>query len=83
MPGEFTLIDRIQARATARADVALGIGDDAALLRVPDGQLLAVSTDTLVGRLAASKTLTRPCRAVSVGPWRRDVWPGCHQSSET
>ena len=48
MPGEFTLIDRIQARATARADVALGIGDDAALLRVPDGQLLAVSTDTLV-----------------------------------
>src|SRR5688572_28356554 len=48
MPGEFTLIDRIQARATARADVALGIGDGAALLRVPDGQLLAVSTDTLV-----------------------------------
>jgi thiamine-monophosphate kinase len=46
--GEFTLIDRIKARATLRDDVALGIGDDAALLRVPPGQLLAVSTDTLV-----------------------------------
>jgi thiamine-monophosphate kinase len=45
---EFTLIDRIKARATLRDDVALGIGDDAALLRVPPGQLLAVSTDTLV-----------------------------------
>jgi thiamine-monophosphate kinase len=45
---EFSLIDRIKARATARADVALGIGDDAALLRVPAGQLLAVSTDTLL-----------------------------------
>jgi len=48
MTSEFTLIDRIKARAATRADVALGIGDDAALLRVPAGQLLAVSTDTLV-----------------------------------
>jgi thiamine-monophosphate kinase len=48
MPGEFTLIDRIKARAATRGDVALGIGDDAALLRVPAGQLLAVSTDTLL-----------------------------------
>jgi thiamine-monophosphate kinase len=46
--GEFSLIDRIRARARTRDDVALGIGDDAALLRVPTGQLLAVSTDTLV-----------------------------------
>jgi thiamine-monophosphate kinase len=46
--GEFSLIDRIRARACTRDDVALGIGDDAALLRVPTGQLLAVSTDTLV-----------------------------------
>jgi thiamine-monophosphate kinase len=45
---EFSLIDRIRARAPSRDDVALGIGDDAALLRVPAGQLLAVSTDTLV-----------------------------------
>ena len=31
-----------------RADVALGIGDDCALLRCPLGQELAVSIDTLV-----------------------------------
>lgn len=46
---EFDLIDRIRKRCNvARADVRLGIGDDAALLAVPAGQLLAVSADTLV-----------------------------------
>lgn len=46
---EFELIDLIRARcAIARDDVKLGIGDDAALLAVPAGQLLAVSTDTLI-----------------------------------
>ena len=46
---EFDLIDLIRARcALAREDVRLGIGDDAALLAVPAGQALAVSTDTLV-----------------------------------
>jgi thiamine-monophosphate kinase len=46
--GEFDLIERIRARAASREDVLLGIGDDAALLRVPAGQALAVSTDTLI-----------------------------------
>jgi thiamine-monophosphate kinase len=46
--GEFPLIERIRARARKREDVLLGIGDDAALLRVPDGHDLALSTDTLV-----------------------------------
>ncbi len=46
---EFDLIDLIRSRcAHKRADVRLGIGDDAALLAVPIGQLLAVSTDTLI-----------------------------------
>jgi len=46
---EFALIDLIRARcAVVREDVRLGIGDDAALLAVPAGQTLAVSTDTLV-----------------------------------
>jgi thiamine-monophosphate kinase len=46
---EFALIDLIRARcAIAREDVRLGIGDDAAVLMVPAGQALAVSTDTLV-----------------------------------
>jgi thiamine-monophosphate kinase len=45
---EFDLIDRIRRRAaTTRSDVLLGIGDDAALLQVPAGLALAVSTDTL------------------------------------
>ncbi|MFS8063286.1 MAG: thiamine-phosphate kinase [Luteimonas sp.] len=44
---EFDLIARIRARAATRDDVILGIGDDAALLRVPPGRLLVIATDTL------------------------------------
>ena len=44
---EFDLIARIRARAGTRDDVLLGIGDDAAILRVPAGHDLVVSTDTL------------------------------------
>ena len=48
---EFDLIARIRARVAAaghaRQDVVLGIGDDAALLRVPPDRLLVVATDTL------------------------------------
>lgn len=46
---EFDLIDRLRARAGARADVVLGIGDDAALLAPPPGEQLAVTADTLNG----------------------------------
>jgi len=49
MSGEFDLIRKHFRTATAaRGDVALGIGDDCALLEVPPGQQLAVSLDTLV-----------------------------------
>jgi thiamine-monophosphate kinase len=48
MADEFALIERIRARAASRADVVLGIGDDAALLQVPAGHELVLSTDTLV-----------------------------------
>src|SRR5690349_9916951 len=48
MPAEFDLIERIRSRVQSRADVVLGIGDDAALLKVPEGQQLVVSTDTLI-----------------------------------
>ena len=44
---EFDLIARIRARAARRDDVVLGIGDDAALLRMPADRLLVVATDTL------------------------------------
>lgn len=46
---ESEIIRRIAARgARDRADVALGIGDDAAILRVPAGHDLVVSTDSVV-----------------------------------
>jgi thiamine-monophosphate kinase len=44
---EFDLIARIHARAASRGDVVLGIGDDAAILRVPPGRDLVVAMDTL------------------------------------
>lgn len=44
---EFGLIERIARRTRARRDVVLGIGDDAALLQPPPGQVLAVTADTL------------------------------------
>jgi thiamine-monophosphate kinase len=46
---EFDLIEIIRARCSvARADVHLGIGDDAAILAPPPGHDLVVSTDTLI-----------------------------------
>lgn len=46
---EFELIRRFFAtQAVRREDVALGIGDDAALLRVPPGMELAATVDSLV-----------------------------------
>lgn len=45
--GEFDLIARIRARCAPRGDVALGIGDDAALLQPPAGMQLAIAMDTL------------------------------------
>ncbi len=46
---EFELIDRYFSRlGAARTDVMLGVGDDAALLRLPADAELAASVDTLV-----------------------------------
>ena len=49
--GEFALIDRIERavrRSGSQRGVVLGIGDDAALLRLRAGEDLAVSTDAVV-----------------------------------
>ncbi|MSQ60484.1 MAG: thiamine-phosphate kinase [Betaproteobacteria bacterium] len=46
MISEFGLIQRYFTRAAPTAD--LGVGDDAALLRIPEGHQLVVSTDMLV-----------------------------------
>ncbi len=46
---EFALIDRFFRKAGAmRADVQLGVGDDAALLQCPPGAQLVAAIDTLV-----------------------------------
>lgn len=44
---EFDLIARIRERVSSRADVRLGIGDDAAVLQVPADRRLVVAMDTL------------------------------------
>jgi thiamine-monophosphate kinase len=46
---EFDIIEQVfRARATSGTGVICGIGDDAAVLAVPPGEQLVVSTDTLV-----------------------------------
>jgi len=50
--GEFELIEKFFATQTKqRNDVALGIGDDAAIVTIPDGQQLVITTDTLVAEV--------------------------------
>ena len=45
---EFALIERyFRSCGTQRADVTLGVGDDAALLRSPAGSELVAAVDTL------------------------------------
>ena len=64
--GEFELIRHyFAAAACARVggDVVLGIGDDCALLALPAGEELAVSTDTLV----AGVHFPDPCDAYLLG----------------
>ena len=47
MTSEFDLIAHLRQRAASRDDVRLGIGDDAAILRIPAGHDLVVAMDTL------------------------------------
>lgn len=55
---EFALIRRYFASGgAARGDVVLGIGDDAAVLRVPEGHELVVTTDNLVAGVHFPVTL--------------------------
>jgi len=49
MPDEFGLIKRyFSACGAASGDTLLGVGDDCALLQPPAGEVLAVTTDTLL-----------------------------------
>lgn len=64
--GEFPLISRIAAAARAAGvapatgQIALGIGDDAALLAVPQGHQLAATTDFLVEEIHFRREWTGP-----------------------
>ncbi|MBS0379781.1 MAG: thiamine-phosphate kinase [Proteobacteria bacterium] len=60
---ETSLIERLRGAGAARSDVALGIGDDAAVLTVPPDQQLVVSTDTLVSGVH----FPEGCPAASIG----------------
>jgi thiamine-monophosphate kinase len=72
--GEFDLIDRYfrvpaLASTAVRADVTLGIGDDAAVVTLPPGQQLVAALDTLVeGRhfLAGTSAQSLGHRALAV-----------------
>jgi thiamine-monophosphate kinase len=46
--GEFELIAKYFSRSSSRGDVLLGIGDDAAVLRVPENRRLVAAVDTIV-----------------------------------
>lgn len=46
--GEFELIERFFTSSVKRPDVQLGIGDDAAVINLPENQQLVVTSDTLV-----------------------------------
>lgn len=49
MAGEFELIERyFTGRGALRDDVALGVGDDGAVLDIPPGQQLVAAADTIV-----------------------------------
>ena len=48
MPSEFQLISQYFGRQSHHDGVMLGIGDDAALLQVPTGEVLVATTDTFI-----------------------------------
>lgn len=48
MLSEFSLIDRFFKKQAQNAQIRLGIGDDCALISIPQGYELAVTTDTMV-----------------------------------
>lgn len=63
---EFDLIRRLIAEAPiARGDVVVGPGDDSAVLAVPDGHELVLTTDTLV----AGRHFPRDTAAADIG-WK-------------
>jgi len=68
-PGEFNLIKKYFLSPSHRKDVSLGIGDDCAIVSVPTGKQLAITTDTLIdGVHFSTKTSAEDiaCKAIAV-----------------
>jgi thiamine-monophosphate kinase len=58
LSGEFAAIDRVARAAGPLAPPEVGIGDDAAVVRGPDGGWLLLAADTVVAGVHADLTLT-------------------------
>ena len=57
--GEFALIDKLTAKFSAKQSSTLkGVGDDAAIIDAGDGEVLVVSTDSLLEGVEAPTLLT-------------------------
>ena len=75
--GEFELIRNFFAAAPCAQGgegVALGIGDDCALLDVPFGEQLAISTDTLVAGVHFADPCDPFCSVSVRWQWRPVIW---------
>ncbi len=66
MIGEFEIIERYFTRKTADQDVLIGVGDDAAVIRI-DG-LAAITVDTLVVGRHFPDGMASICSAIA--SWR-------------
>ena len=67
--GEFNLINNYFQSSFQRKDVALGIGDDCAIVTVPENRQLAITTDTLIEGVhfpSATSPEDIACKAVAV-----------------
>src|SRR5206468_2475855 len=72
----------VEIERSGRAPVPV-IDADRRRLRRRAGEVGSGVPQRASRRPSLSKTLTRPCLGSWVTPWRREVWPLCHQSSET
>lgn len=69
VPGEFNLINTYFSSPSNRLDVLLGIGDDCAVVSVPDNKQLAITTDTLVDGVhfpSDTSAADIACKAIAV-----------------
>ena len=67
--GEFNLINTYFLSPSNRKDVVLGVGDDCAIVSVPEDKQLAITTDTLVDGVhfpADTSPEDIACKAIAV-----------------